>query len=215
MKTMATNLDLRKQEIDEICLDSSESSLAEHHEKPRQKRLAWHMDRLSRTKEIVLLDPKDYGNNPEDDTGSKVYERVKELARMLHNLEPAASDESGPRTLKCKGWYEDQATAQFYFVYHLPPECEVPSKDTEFRSLYKLYTTSKPSVGARIRLARSLAMTLLRVHEENWLHKGIRSDHVHFFPPKAGGRPNLDHPRLIGFDYARRDRPNEYSEKLM
>jgi hypothetical protein len=103
MKTMATNLDLRKQEIDEICLDSSESSLAEHHEKPRQKRLAWHMDRLSRTKEIVLLDPKEYGNNPEDDTGSKVYERVKELARMLHNLEPAASDESGPRTLKCKG----------------------------------------------------------------------------------------------------------------
>jgi hypothetical protein len=213
MKTMATNLDLRKQEIEEICLDSSETSLAEQPEKPRQKRLAWHIDRLSRTKEVVLLDPKDYGNNPDDDTGSKVYERVKELARMLHEFEPAASDESGPRTLKCKGWYEDQATAQFYFVYRLPAECEVPSGDTEFRSLSKLYKTSTPSIGARIRLARSLAMTLLRVHEQNWLHKGIRSDHVLFFPRKAGGRPSLDYPRLVGFDYARRDGLNEYSEK--
>src|SRR5450432_3544371 len=151
---MATKLDLRKQEIEEICLNSRETSLAEQPERPRQKRLAWHIDRRSRTKEVVLLDPKDYRNNPNDDTGSKVYECVKELDRMLHEFEPAASDESGPRTLKCKNWYEDQATAQFYFVYHLPAECEVPSGDTEFRSLNKLYKTSTPSIGARIRLAR-------------------------------------------------------------
>lgn len=212
---MATSLDLRKPEVEEICLHSSEASLVEQPEKPRHKRLAWHGDRLSQRKEIVLLDPKDYGNNPDDDTGSVVYERIKELARTLHDLEPAASGESGPRTLKCKGWYEDQATAQFYFVYHLPPECEAPSEDMGFRSLYELYKTSTPSVGARIRLARSLATTLFRVHKENWLHKGIRGDHVLFFPRQVGGRPSLDHPRLVGFDYARRDRPNEYSEKPM
>jgi hypothetical protein len=209
---MANSLDLRKLEVMEISPNSSEGSQSE---KPREKRLAWHTDRISRRREIVLLDPKDYGNNPDDDTGFRVYERVKQLAGTLHNLEPAALAESGPHTLKCRGWYEDQATAQFYFVYQLPSECELPSEDIEFRSLYKIYKTSTPSVGVRIRIALSLAMTLFSVHRENWLHKGIRSDHVLFFQRRAGGRPILEHPRLVGFDYARRDGPNEYSEKLM
>lgn len=212
---MATILDFRKQEIEEIAHDSSEASLAEQVGKPRQTRLAWHKDRLSQAKELVLLEPKDYGNNPDDQTGSKVYDRVKELARMLHSLDPSASDESGPRTLKCKGWYEDQATAQFYFIYHLPPECEAPSADLEVRTLYRWFKTSTPSVGTRLRLARSLAVTLWRVHAENWLHKGIRSDQVVFFPGRAGKTPGLDHPRLVGFDYARREGAREYSEKPM
>ena len=211
---MAMNLDLRKQEIQEAQLDPEMSS-AEQTEKPRHTRLAWHTDRFSQAKEIVLLDPKDYGNNPDDDKGFKVYERVKELANFLHNIESAVSDGSGLRMLKCKGWYEDQATSQFYFVYHLPSECEVPSGDMGFRSLEKLYKTSTPSIGARIRLAQSLAVTLLGIHEKNWLHKSIRSDHVLFFPRKAGARPSLAHLRLVGFDFARRDGPKEYSEKPM
>ncbi|RYP42655.1 hypothetical protein DL767_000024 [Monosporascus sp. MG133] len=198
---MATELDLRKQEITEIDA-SSVASL----------RLAWHKGRGSSASELVMVDPKDYGNNPDDDTGNKVYNRVKDLARTLHNFEPA-SDGDGPRILKCKGWYEDQAAAQFCFVYQLPPECANHSGDVEFLTLYKAYGISKPPVGTRIRLARSLAATVLSIHEKDWLHKGIRSDRILFFPSRPGGRPNLDWPRLVGFDYARRDGPNEYSEK--
>ncbi|KAL8864905.1 MAG: hypothetical protein Q9174_007171 [Haloplaca sp. 1 TL-2023] len=62
-----------------------------------------------------------------------------------------------------------------------------------------------------MRLARSLAETLLLLHSINWLHKSIRSDTVlllsEFSPPTtpSSKTPNLDHPRLSGFEYSRLD----------
>lgn len=200
---MATDLDLRKQEITEISTGLAASL-----------RLAWHRGRGSRTNELVLVDPKDYGNNPDDDTGYKVYDRVKDLAHTLHNLEPALGG-NGVGMLKCRGWYEDQAAAQFCFVYDLPPECDKHAGNVEFLTLQKAYSISKPPVGTRVQLARSLAASLLSIHEQNWLHKGIRSDHILFFSSRPGARPNLACPRLVGFDYARREGPNEYSEQPM
>lgn len=200
---MTTELDLRKQEITEIDAGLTASL-----------RLALHRSRGSASSELVLVDPKDYGNNPDDDTGYKVYNRVKDLAQTLHNFAPAQSGD-GPCLLECKGWYEDQATAQFCFVYKLPPECANHPGIVEFLALYRAYGISKPPVGTRIRLARSIAATVLSIHEKNWLHKGIRSDRILFFPSRPGGRPNLEWPRLVGFDYARREGPNEYSEKPM
>jgi len=200
---MTASLDLRKVEIQEL----SGSLTTWSDEKPNQIRLAWHATPTSEAKELVLLDPKDYGN-ADDATGSKVYGRVKDLAGTLHSLEI-------PHILKCKGWYEDQATAQFYFVYHLPSECESQSGGAEFLSLYEAFKIVRPSVGARMRLALSLAETVGLIHENGWLHKGVQSRHVLFFPSRPGGRPNLEHPRLVGFDYARREGPRGYSEKPM
>jgi len=200
---MATDLDRRKREIIEI---GDSSGL----------RLAWHRLQEPALRELVLVEPKDYGNNPDDDTGDIVYSRIKDLARFLHELEPALHGEANkPRTLKCKGWYEDQATSQFCFVYHLPPECANHTEKLDFVTLYQAYSISKPPVEMRIRLAQALAETILSIHQRGWVHKGIRSDHVLFFPPTPGARPSIDCPRLVGFDYARRDGPNEYSEKPM
>lgn len=200
---MATGPDLRKREITEIGASSG-------------LRLAWHRLPDSSSRELVLVEPKDYGNNPDDDTGGIVYSRIKDLARFLLDLEPALHGETNkPCTLKCKGWYEDQSTSQFCFVYHLPPECANHTEKLDFITLYQAYSISKPPVETRIRLAQALAETVLSIHQGGWVHKGIRSDHVLFFPPTPGARLSLDCPRLVGFDYARRDRPNEYSEKPM
>jgi len=197
-------MDLRKVLVTE--LDDITLLPASKHSDLRHRRLARYND------EFVLLDPKDYGENPDDSSGDKVYDRVKALAKQLSSFPWRLTGEDGIWTLLCKGWYEDQSTSQFYFVFRLPPECEEPCQP---KSLYQIYRTSKPSVGTRIRLARSLAITIRKIHESGWLHKGIRSDHVLFFPRRPGGRPDLDNPRLVGFDFARRDGPYEYSDKPM
>ena len=159
---------------------------------------------------IVLLDPKNYGENPQDKLGEKVKDRVRELAQFLHDIDPEVN-----RTLKCRGWYEDDVNDQFYLVFELPVRT-VDGQSPSVQSLYDLVgSTFKPSVTARIQLARSLAISLSRVHENGWYHKGIRSDSVVFIQPHSGVSRTLESPRLAGFDFARKDSPNEYSEKPM
>jgi hypothetical protein len=73
-----------------------------------------------------------------------------------------------------------------------------------------LNSTFRPSLTDRMRLALGLAQAVANIHSRNWLHKGIRSENVVFLTP---GMRSIDEPRLIGFDFARRDGQNEYSEK--
>lgn len=160
--------------------------------------------------EVVLIDPKRYGEDPDDTIGDKVYDRVKDLAETLQSLR---SDEF--LSLKCKGFFEDDAKRQFCFVYELPPHCETPLTQTPPSLLDYVNSSFKPSVTARVRLAYRLALSLRKIHDEGWLHKGLRSENVLFFPTRPNAARSLDHPRLVGFDFARREGPGEYSEKSL
>lgn len=156
--------------------------------------------------QIVLLDPKNYGENPEGTDGDKIYARVKDLAQELSKMMPEEC-----QTLHCKGWYEDSKRKQFYLVYEPPPYSSAP---TEYKTLYDyIGSTFRPSLNDRISLARQLAKSIHQIHEKGWLHKGIRSDHVLFFPEKRGAPRSINNPRLVGFDFARRDAADEVSEK--
>ena len=160
--------------------------------------------------QIVLLDPKNYGENPQDKLGQKVKDRIRDLAYFLHNIDPDVD-----RTLKCRGWYEDDVNDQFYLVFELPVII-VGQHLPSVQSLHDLVeSTFRPSITARIQLAKSLAIALRRVHENRWYHKGIRSDSVLFIQPQVGASRTLESPRLAGFDFARKDGPKEYSEKPM
>lgn len=153
--------------------------------------------------ELVLLDPKDYGEDDGDELGDKVYERVKDLAEVLHG-----SESDGFLGLKCNGWYEDTGKEQFYFVFRLPtPHHEENLPDS---LLNYLSSTFRPSLTARIRLAHALADAIGNIHRKGWMHKGIRSENVVFISPRMR---SLDDPRLIGFDFARREGEQEHSEK--
>lgn len=171
-------------------------------EQQRQRRLARYKG------ETVLLDPKNYGENPEDRTGEKIYTRIKQLAELLNTIDP---DEK--YILRCQGWFEAASTEQFYLVYSPPAYAQLPM---QYITLHQYVgSTFKPSVTARIYLAYTLAKSIAHIHREGWLHKGIRSDHVLFFPERIGASRTIENPRLAGFDYARRDAPGEYSEKPM
>lgn len=188
-------MDLRSVNVEEISASLSR-------ELERERRIAKYDG------EIVLLDPKTYGENPEDKSGNKVYGRVKDLARELNKISP---DEW--QTLRCKGWFEDAQKELFYFVYEPPAYCQAP---TEYKTLYQYVGSSfKPSVSDRIQLALTLALAMHQIHQKGWLHKGFRSDHVLFFPKKPRAPRSIEDPRLVGFDFARKDHPGEYSEKPM
>lgn len=157
---------------------------------------------------FVLVDPKNYGENPNDELGEKVYDRVRELADIMHGW-----DHDQFRTLICKGWFEDAVKGQFCFVMELPTECREPALPKYLHSYVE--SSFKPSVTARVRLAHLLAQSLRQIHQAGYLHKGFRSDNVIFFPETTGGQRSIDHPRLVGFDFARKDEPGQYSEKRM
>jgi hypothetical protein len=155
----------------------------------------------------VLVDPKTYGETSDDPLGERVYNRVADLTTTLGSLR---SDDY--LTLQCIGYVEKDM--QFCFLYSLPAGCEPPLTPTPPPSLFDLVNSSfKPSVTARIQLAYRLAYSISKIHNEGWLHKGIRSENVLFFPSRWGAPRSLDSPRLVGFDFARKDGPEEYSEK--
>lgn len=75
-----------------------------------------------------------------------------------------------------------------------------------------------PSLSSRVALMATLAESVERLHAVNWLHKGLRSANVLFFPscpgdlgrhhdlvPNGGAQMALDlhRPYLTGFDYSR------------
>lgn len=157
----------------------------------------------------VLIDLKKYGEDPNDEVGDKVYDRVQELAEALGLIR---SEEF--LTLRCKGIYEDVENSQFCFVYELPSFCQRPLDAKPPPSLLDYIDTRfKPSVTARVRLAHRLALSVRRLHEEGWLHKGIRSENILLLKPRQDGPRSLENPQLAGFDFARREGPGEYSEK--
>jgi len=158
----------------------------------------------------VLIDPKTYGQDPEDEAGELVEPRVIELAKMLSTRQ---FDET--MTLQCKGYFE--VPPQFFFVYNLPPHCPTPESPNPPPSLFEhLSKNFKPSQTDRLRLAHRLARLVASIHGQGWLHKGIRSENILFFPRQRWGESrNWDNPRLVGFDFARKDGPHQYSEKSM
>jgi hypothetical protein len=161
--------------------------------------------------ETVLIDPKIYGEDPNDALGIKVWDRVQDLAATLgpfHN--------SDYLTLRCKGFFEDEVHRQFYFVYELPSGCGQPLTSTPPPSLLQYVSSSfKPSMTQRFQLAYRLALSVQKLHENGLLHKGVRSENVLFFLDRWSGQRSLANPRLVGFDFARREGPEEYSEKPM
>lgn len=228
--------------------DMDDDELQEHHpsslqndkksgpaQKPtqqHQQKLKWHRPRTRRlayyNDELVLLDPKDYDEDETDDinVSDLVYERVKTLAQVLNRYGPTEF-----QSLRCKGWFEDVASEQFYFVYEIPFSSARlrlatsgggvavgSGTDLTFPDSLLDYISSsfRPSLSQRIELARVLAEALVRIHRLGWMHKGIRSENVIFLTSLDRGRMrSLAEPRLIGFDFARKEGVDEYSEKPM
>ncbi|KAL8893580.1 MAG: hypothetical protein Q9192_005125 [Flavoplaca navasiana] len=97
-------------------------------------------------------------------------------------------------------------------ILELPPGLDGPPTTLlSALSSQASFSSFRPSLDARMRLARALAETVLLLHSINWLHKSIRSETVLLLSeatttsPPPRGPPNLEHSRLSEFEYSRLD----------
>ncbi|KAH6713670.1 prion-inhibition and propagation-domain-containing protein [Leptodontidium sp. MPI-SDFR-AT-0119] len=159
-----------------------------------------------------------------------IIDRVSKLASLLHHTpKPEAF-----RVPHCLGYFdnakrpseegsvdseeEDGVDTRIGFIFEKPHD-EGVSPDTTPISLFELLSSSpKPRVTERIKVAHAIANCLLYLHSVNWLHKGLRSHNIVFFPTSkiVKGRMKLaidySKPYLSGFDFARPARADEMTE---
>jgi hypothetical protein len=155
----------------------------------------------------VYVERKKYSES--DVAGANVVtisRRVQSLTALLNVLKASSF-----RSLHCIGSFQDPEKSEYGFVFdrplasreHVPP-----------RSLLSLLrATYTPSQTARFQLAYELATTVLHLHSAGWLHKGLRSENILFFPTSGNAPFTLNEPYIMGFEYARRDAPDEETEK--
>ncbi|KAE8442864.1 hypothetical protein EG329_002606 [Mollisiaceae sp. DMI_Dod_QoI] len=134
---------------------------------------------------------------------SKLKHRIKSLAALLQEM-----DGSTFHSLSCIGYLRDQETGNYGYVFR------PPAKDLQpFTALAHILggETSSPNLNDRFALAIALAETVLQLHTSGWLHKGIRSDNILFFPDSKES-VDLTQAFLGGYEYARADNPSDMTE---
>ncbi|KAI9706667.1 MAG: hypothetical protein M1836_003676 [Candelina mexicana] len=154
-------------------------------------------------KRPVYVERKEYSASDVDGTkGAVLASRVQSLVLLLQLPNPGTF-----RSLRCIGSIRDVRKPAQLFIF------ECPTGHAPNSLLSYLPTSFIPSVEERWCLGETLATTLLHLHASGWLHKGLRSENVLFFPPTASSPRSLEEPYLMGYEYARRDEPGEISDK--
>ena len=129
--------------------------------------------------------------------------RINQLIALLHEVE-----DSRFKVLRCVNYFEAPSLGAIGIIFELPLQMNGPP-NTLLTAL-SCSSGSRPSLDARMRLARSLCETLILLHSVNWLHKSIRSETVLLLNadptlPSRETVPDLENPRLSGFEYSRPD----------
>lgn len=134
----------------------------------------------------------------------KNLKRVKELVSLLQSDKPRQF--CAPR---CLGFFNDRDDtedsnhdARFGLVFEKPEKSALP---VSLRQM--IFTGPKASLTDRISLAHKISTCVLYLHAVNWLHKGLRSDGVMFFP--NSNNTNITQPYITGYEYARPDKDGE------
>ena len=136
---------------------------------------------------------------PHDDN----VNRVRELVALLQSPKP--EEFCAPQ---CLGYFDDRDDDEhsdhdfrFGLIFKKPDGANAPI------SLNQMFEKPTPSLTARIALAHRISVSVLYLHAVNWLHKGLRSDSIVFFPTESS--TNISHPCLSGFEYSRPDKEGE------
>jgi Prion-inhibition and propagation len=119
-------------------------------------------------------------------------------------------------SLSCCGYLEDRDHDCCALIYNAPSALTI-CKDRlpniwPLRDLFS--QQEEPSLSQRFRIANDLGETVLQLHTSGWLHKGIRSENVLFLAPSDADAEEAfkGQPYLAGYEYAREDGPNEWTE---
>ncbi|OAF58896.1 hypothetical protein VC83_06172 [Pseudogymnoascus destructans] len=203
------------------------------------------VDGISR---CVWIEWKEYEWAPSSTPGPSplIIDRAQKLAALLHhkpkpahfrvphclgyfdnaeiNKEPKQTSDSDSESDEGKEEGEDEDEDDWAFrigfVFEKPHGVDPSTPPVSLLQLLQDTELSNPSITDRVDLAKALANCILYLHSVNWLHKGLRSDNIIFFPRTGRGvqqnrTADLDYsePYLSGFDFARPARPGEFTEQ--
>ncbi|KAI5838500.1 prion-inhibition and propagation-domain-containing protein [Morchella snyderi] len=151
-----------------------------------------------------------------DMTKDESLSRIQDLARFLSKPNPSdgfnSPDASVSHLLGCLGYIHkpgqtDRAALVFETTY---------TKHQALIDLIKDPRTEHFNLGARLRLALSLAECIFYLHITGWLHKAIHSGNIIITGNIVDGNTGTKslRPYLAGFNTARLDRQDEISEKV-
>jgi serine/threonine protein kinase len=142
------------------------------------------------------------------------YDSVVEAERQVKGLVELLRFDKKPATmavLDSLGYfqYEDQDRRLFGFISAFPPKSDCSRPPTSLNDLLVDGAKQKrsynlPSLPQRIWIAQRLAITLLELHNAEWLHKDLNSRNVVFFH-SSGAQLDINTPYVCGFEYARPD----------
>lgn len=147
---------------------------------------------------------------PRPDLDLIIEDRVAKLAALLSlSTKPLAF-----RAPECLGYFrgdEGDDEPRYGLIYEAP-NSSLSSLSTMISLRELLSSVPSPSLNKRVALACILSESLLYLHAVNWLHKGVRSESVLFFPQRASDLVDdalLSGLVLSGFDCSRPDLPEE------
>ena len=171
----------------------------------------------------VWVEWKYYERPPRGKPGLEplIMERLQKLAALLHKK----SKPGGFRVPQCIGYFNESTPSdtehrndtdecRIGFVFEYPDPAVPPTKPiTLLQILQACQQGEEPSLTARIELTRIITNAVSCLHSVNWLHKGLRSANIVFFPDKSQKSGiNLSSPYLCGFDFSRPSSRDEMTE---
>jgi hypothetical protein len=134
--------------------------------------------------------------------------RVSELVALLQMNKPAEFC-----VPTCLGYFDDrddeldsEHPERFGLIFEKPKQA---LKEAAPVSLLEAISHQDcPSLTDRVALAHKISTSILYLHAVRWLHKGICSDCIIFFPASPGTGIDISYgePYLSGFEYSRPDR---------
>jgi len=120
-------------------------------------------------------------------------QRVERLVTLLH----VANKPTQFCVPRCLGYFQEDEKSRFGLVYEPPVEhIQLPPV-----SLLSCFAAEPVTLGAKIAVAQQLAQWLMYLHVVNWMHKGLRSASILFFP--EAGSKDLGRAFVTGFEYSR------------
>ena len=161
------------------------------------------------TKQHVWIEWKAYNTNYDRRLEKhlpvpKDLKRIKDLVSLLQSDKPIQF--CAPR---CLGFFNDRDdtkdsnhNARFGLVFERPKESSSP---VSLRQM--IFTEPKASLTDRVSLAHKISTCILYLHAVNWLHKGLRSDGVMFFP--VSSTSSIAEPYITGYEFARPNKDGE------
>ncbi|KAG8531812.1 uncharacterized protein KY384_003448 [Bacidia gigantensis] len=181
--------------------------------------------------QYYLAENKNLIGNPAEK--QKSLYRAENIAILLHETVSESF-----HTLKCKGFLKNDSAGVLHFLYEFPQlnvlnqgqlALEIP--DIPVYDLTGFMTSiiiTIPDIRFRLLWCTSIAETLLQLHTAGWVHKGVSPESIIWThttdPTKLSTSQDFDDnaqrewmstiygPYLMGFSFARKNSPSEFSE---